>query len=638
MRRVLVIIVGLLLFAGLAFGSGKTEQPKAETKEAAKTETKMEGYSEAPMLAALVKAGKLPALDERLPKEPQVVEPVDEIGQYGGTWRRVATRAMDNRLSDRMGYEPIVRRARDATSVIPGIAKSWEVLDGGRTYVFYLREGMKWSDGDTFDADDLVWMYDEVWTNEELTPSFPTWLKVFEEKVTVEKVSDYAVKYSFPSPNGLFLEIVTFRGPYMFTASHYMKQFHPNYADKNDLAKMVKEKEFEFWYQLYLDRNDIRGNPEAPTIRSWKLMTELPATRVVAERNPYYWKVDPQGQQLPYIDKVVYDMVESGEIANFKAMAGEIDMISRYMAFGNYTLFMENADKGDYEVYLWKNPGSDVLNLNLTYADPMMRKLFQTKNFRLALSYAINRKEIADIAYLGVGEPWQALPVEEDPFFVPPKYLDQDVNKANQLLDEMGLSKKGSDGFRLGPDGKTLALAIESYGSEEAGGASDGLELVKEYWQKVGIKTSLKFEDRSLWTARRAAGEIQVAAYLTAGIHWAVDANWFIPMWTGNAWAPEYAKWYESGGKAGEEPIPEIKELQDLFDKMTGTADEAERTRIGKQIIRSHVENVWIIGLVRYPAIAIVKNNFKNVPRDAIQSWRLMTPGYTNPEQYFFKK
>ena len=162
MRRALAIIVGLLLFAGLAFSSGKTEQPKAETKEAAKTEVKMEGYSEAPMLAALVKAGKLPALDERLPKEPQVVEPVDEIGQYGGTWRRVGTRAGETRLSDRMGYEPIIRRARNASSVIPGIAKSWEVLDGGRTYVFYLREGMKWSDGEPFTADDLVWMYDEV--------------------------------------------------------------------------------------------------------------------------------------------------------------------------------------------------------------------------------------------------------------------------------------------------------------------------------------------------------------------------------------------------------------------------------------------------------------------------------------------
>ena len=530
----MALIVCLLLLSGLTFAGGEKETP-AETKTTAAPAAKTGGYSEAPMLAELVRASKLPPVDQRLPKEPVVVKPVSEIGQYGGTYRRVATRATDNRLNDRMGYEPIIRRARDAKTIIPGIAKSWEILDGGKAFVFYLREGMKWSDGQPFSADDFVFYYEDVLLNKDLNPSFPSRLTVAGSAVKVEKLSDYVVKYSFVKPYGLFTEFMAFRGGWVYAPKHYLKQFHPKYAKKNELDAKVKAAEYEFWYQLYGNRAEIRLNKDCPTIRAWKLMTETNVTRQMAERNPFYWKVDPEGNQLPYIDRVTYDMVESAEIA--------------------------------------------------------------------------------DIAYLGLAEPWACLPVEEDPYYVPPKpeNTEHNVDKANRLLDEIGLSQRDRDGFRLGPDGKTVVLRIESYGSEEAGGAADALELVKEYWKKVGLKTTLKFEDRSLWSARRAAGEIMVAAYLYDAIHWAVSPVWFVPIGANNAWASFYAQWYESGGKTGEEPIPELKKLQDLYDQMKLTVDDRKRTEIGRELIRSHVENTWMIGLVIYPALAIVKNNFKNV-------------------------
>ncbi len=653
MKRFFMPCVVLFFASGLVFAGGGQESDDSGGAESTggvestglgqystsdEYGSAISGYHQAPMLDALVSSGDLPPVEERLPLEPAIVEPVEKIGKYGGTWRRVATRFTDNRLSDRMGYEPLVRRARDASSIIPNVAKSWEIVDGGKSYVFYLREGMKWSDGEPFTADDFMFWYEDIALNKELTPSFPNWGLVDGVPMVFEKIDDYAFKIKFVKPYGIFLDQMTFRGMNIYAPKHYLKQFHPSYTDAGDLQALAEKEEFEAWYQLFGNRNNKGTNPDLPVINSWKLATGPPATIAYAERNPYYWKIDPQGNQLPYIDEVQYDIVESGEIANFKAMAGEIDMHSRYMSFANYTVFQENAEKEDYTVVLWKNPVSDVVNINLTHEDPVIRAMFMDRNFRLGLSYAINRQEIADIVYLGVGEPWQALPVEEDPYFVPPIHLGYDVARANEYLDAAGMTSRGSDGYRLRPDGKPFTMVVETYGAEEAGGASDEMELLKEYWEAVGIKTTITNIDRSLWTARRAAGEFMALAYLTAGIHWVVDPNWFVPTNTNNGWAPLAAKWNESQGAAGEEPAPEIRQLIDWYEQMKVTVDEAKRTELGKNIIRSHAENVWIIGLARYPAIAIVKNDFKNVATNGVQSYRLMTPGYLNPEQFFFDR
>ena len=242
----------------------------------------------------------------------------------------------------------------------------------------------------------------------------------------------------------------------------------------------------------------------------------------------HYWKVDTIGQQLPYIDRMAIDVVEGGEAVNFKAMAGEVDMQSRYMSFSNFTLFVENEAKGDFRVQQWINPIPDALKFNLTYKDLVLRELFNERDFRIAMSKAIDRQEIGDLIYLGVGFPWQAVPAEADPFFVPPVHLDYDPDGANRLLDGIGLTARDGDNFRLRPDGEELQIIISSYGAEEAGG-NDMLELIKDYGEAVGIRTAIKVEDRSLWTERRASGDFMVNAYLTAGIHWSIDPNWYVP-------------------------------------------------------------------------------------------------------------
>ena len=639
-KLILILTAGLVIcLLGTITALAQAQSQYATVKQYEKaTGKKIAKFSEAPVLRTKVAAGKLPPVEKRLPEEPAVVVPVEEIGQYGGTWHRVATRVWDTLLSSRLGYEPLVRRARDAKTIIPNVAKSWKISDGGKVFTFYLRKGMKWSDGHPFTADDIIFWYEDMLLNKELTPAFPKWLTIGREPAKIEKVDDYTIRFRFAQPHALFLDYLTFRGVNIFYPKHYLKQFHPRYTSKEKLEKKVKQEGYEFWYQLFQVKSDVCQNPELPTIRSWKLKTAPPANRLVTERNPYYWKVDPAGNQLPYIDRIAFDMVESAEIANFKAIAGELDMHSRYMSFANYTLFMKNREKGDYRVIRWVNPIPDVLNINQNCKDPVLRKLFENRKFRIALSLAINREEISELCYLGVAEPWGALPCESDPYYVKPRYLEYNPEKANELLDEIGLTKRNNEGYRLRPDGKVLSVTIETYGAEEAGGAADEYQLIKEYWEKIGIKTAIKVEQRNLWESRRAAGEMQICAYLTAGIHWVVDPSWYVPTLRTSAYAPLYGLWYETGGKGGEKPTGELRRLQELYDKMKVTIDEKERTKLGKEIIRSHAENVWVIGIVRYPALCIVKNNFRNVPEDGIQSYRLMTPGYLNPEQFFIKQ
>ena len=596
-------------------------------------------YSEAPVLQAMVADGTLPAVADRLPLEPAVVAPAEAVGQYGGTWRRVATRPTDNRLADRMGYEPLLRRARDGTAVVANIAHRWEASPDGTQFTFHLREGMKWSDGAPFTADDIVFQFENVYSNEEVSPVFPSWLTVKTVPPTLTKVDDQTIVLTFSDTNGLFEEVLTFRGDGLFAPRHYLEQFHADFTDKDKLNEAAQAEGFELWHQRYGQLANVTLNQDLPTIRPWKLASEATGvTRQIAERNAFYWKVDTVGQQLPYIDRIAIDVVESGEAANFKAMAGEIDMQSRYMSFGNFTLFVENEAAEDYQVRQWVNPIPDALKFNLTYEDAVLRELFNERDFRIAMSKAIDRQEIGDLVYLGVATPWQAVPVEADPFFVPPVHTDYDPDGANKLLDGIGLTARDGDNMRLRPDGDELNLIISSYGAEEAGGGADMLELIKDHWEAVGIRTSISIEDRSLWSQRRASGEFMVNAYLTVGIHWSIDPNWYVPVsGSQHGWAPESARWYATNGEAGEEPTPEIKQLQEWYGQMQTTADPDERVAIGKQIIQSHVDNVWMIGTVRYPAVAIVKNNFRNVPETVIQSWRLKSPGYTNVEQYWIE-
>jgi len=434
------------------------------------TGKKVSKFNEAPMLAELVKQGKLPSVEQRLPKNPLVVTPVEEIGQYGGTWRRAWLGLSDQWGPNKICHEHLVMFDKGGTKVLPNIAESWKVSRDAKVYTFKIREGLKWSDGTPLTTDDVMFWYEDVVMNKDLTPTVATWLTAGGKPCKIEKVDTYTFRVSFEQPNPLFLiNICKSGGNQFFLPKHYGKQFHIKYAPKEELEKKVKDAGFQFWYQLFdakvSNSNAWLQNPELPVLQPWRNTTLPTATTMIFERNPYYWKIDPAGNQLPYIDRIAHTLVENREVITMKAVSGEIDMQTRHISLPDYTLLMENRAKGNYRALNWKQGvGSDVMIcLNQNVKDPVLRKIFEDRRFRQALSIAINRDEIWKLVYLGMGKPRQCSLISGVAFYDPEwekMWAEYDPKKANELLDKIGLNKRDRDGFRLRPDGKTLALTI----------------------------------------------------------------------------------------------------------------------------------------------------------------------------------
>ena len=502
-------------------------------------------YQEAPMLAELVQSGKLPPVEERLPEKPPVVEPVREVGKYGGDWRKLAVVPWDLGLDSRMGCEPLARWDTTGRKVVPGLAESWEVSDGGRTYTFHLRKGIRWSDGHPLTSEDFMFAYEDVLLNPEITPAFPQWLVAGGEKVVMSAPDAFTIEFRFAVAYGIFLELLAYRGTELNIPKHYMKDFHPKYSEMADIEKRLADYGFDLWFQMF---NSIKGanlnlNTELPTLHPWKLTVPFPASRAVADRNPYYYKVDTAGNQLPYIDRVVHTVVQNREIGNFKAMAGEVDFQARFMNSTNYTLFKGNEEKGDYVVRKDPDPVSTVIYLNQSSKDPTMRKLLTDRRFRVALSVAINREELIDLIYFGLATKSRGVVSPYDPYYLPEfdeKYLEYDPEKANQLLDEVGLPR-GRDGMRRMQDGTRFKQILNCYPSE-VGTGIEQWELVADYWREIGLDFVLKTDSTNLSVLKVRNGNSDFWAYATVGMHWTVDPMWYVPLVDRSYFAPLYRK------------------------------------------------------------------------------------------------
>jgi len=612
-------------------------------------------FNEAPMLAELVKAGKLPPVEKRLPSEPLVIVPVEEVGQYGGT-----AKVFSNSLTGYgeaeclIGFEGIVKLGPDATSVVPNIAKSWKFTDGGKTLTLYLRKGIKWSDGEPFTADDIMFWWEDVVLNDELTPVKPKEWMPGGKLMTVEKVDDYTVRLHFavPHPFAIFyLAHWQGVGGNFYLPKHYLKKYHPKYTPIEELNAQAKKEGFNYWYQLFGKHSVFAGgggagaDPGAPTLQSF-MVTKKGTDFIIAERNPYYWKVDTAGNQLPYIDKIQVSVVSDTEMMNMKAVSGEADFAGLQTTLENYTLYKENEEKGNYRVLVWQRvQGTDVAyQCNLTYKDDLvLRNIFRDVRFRRALSLAINRDEINQALYHGMATPRQACPIPSSPYFEEQfanAYIKYDPQEANRLLDEMGL-KRGPDGYRLRPDGKRLEITLEYVQMETP--KRQTTELVQHYWDAIGIKVAVKEITGELQSTRAQANLIQMGLWHAdrCGFLFPLEPFWWVPMRFGweNTWSPLWAQWYVTGGKAGEEPPKELKRLLQLWEKMKTTTSEKERIRLGKEILKSNAENLWTIGTVGLaPQPVIVRSTLRNIPEKVSIGWDTLWTYPYNPCQFFFKQ
>ena len=572
---------------------------------------------EAPGLSDMVAAGSVPALEERIPKDPMVVKPIEEIGKYSKDVHRVLKGA-----SDLTGYRVIVRDnlvcwnyATGAMTIENDLCSKWDVTPDGTEYTFYLRQGLKWSDGEPLTADDFMFHYEDMLLNTDMTPTFPSWLSSGGAPSVYEKVDDYTVKIAFEAPYGIFPMFLCFRVGSIdtFCVKHYLSDFHPAYAKKEELDKAVEEGGFEEWFQLFADRNEYTVNTDVPVAKSWVVDVPFPGQQMISERNPYYWKVDPDGKQLPYFDQLMNDYAADNEAIALKAISGEIDFQYRSIGYADYSLFKEHEEDGNYTVLQWIGGSFPCVYVNQSVKDLELRKLFQNRSFRHGLSYGMDRQEVNELMFYGKAIPGQPAAWEGDLYWKPEfnkTAIEFDPDKGNALLDEAGLDQKDSDGYRLRPDGERLELLITCYPSEMGVPAIDIFTKVAEYWEtNLSIKATAEEVERSLWSERATAGDLMMPGYDIANALWVIDPLWFVPVNASTYWAGLYGMWYATGGKGGEEPPEEYMRLIDLYEKLKAEPDQSKQVEYGQQILEQHDKETYILGVVKLPFTPLIRHN-----------------------------
>jgi peptide/nickel transport system substrate-binding protein len=372
-------------------------------------------------------------------------------------------------------------------------------------------------------------------------------------------------------------------------------------------------------------RND---NPELPTLDPWVNRTAAPAERFVFTRNPYYHRVDPEGRQLPYIDRIVLQVAEA-RIVPVKTGAGESDLQGRYINFDNYTFLKQSAARNDYRVDLW-TPGKAAhlaMFPNLTAADPTWRELMRDVRFRRALSLGVNRREINRVVFYGLGREGNHTVLEQSPLFDQANrdaWAAYDPKRANAMLDEIGLTDRDIAGYRRLPDGRPLTLVVEAAGDSFE--RTDVLQLVRDSWRGLGVKLLVKATQSELFRNRVFSGEVvmSISSGADIGLATADMAPW--------EWAPtnqqllQWSQWgnhFETAGKAGQEPdLPEARRLLDLFRAWTVAGDVTERTRIWREMLRVNADQVFAIGLIAaVPQPVVVSGRLRNLPREGLWGW-----------------
>ena len=597
-------------------------------------------YSEAPTLKALVDKGELPPVEERLPEDPLVVLPIKSVGQYGGTWYRGWRGIKDFHCYGRINYEPMLRWPRDpADPVQPGLVKEWEWSDAGKTLTLHLRKGLKWSDGEPFTVDDIIFWWEDIENDTNITTAPHAEWVVAGEPMKLEKVDDTTIKLKFNGPNGLAETVgLAFHGNQwplgferfgFFAPRHYLEQYHPKY-NSEATYDLFEEKAFDY-------------NTERPSMTPWRISEwETGADHMVATRNPYYWKVDVEGNQLPYIDEVYFYLVEDCGAVNSLALAGKIDMQHRCISLANYPVFLENAEAGDYEVFLWTTASASGLTFfpNQSYPDAKYRELMQNFKFRQALSQAIDRDTINDIVWLGQAIPRTISVVRDSALYQPDienVYGEYDPDLSKSLLDEIGLPVD-ANGVRTFPDGSELILVIE--GNSQWGQATlDAIELVAENWRAIGFNTSVELVTRDVYWPRAGANEVMIATWGTdRGLVPMIDPIYQFPFDERSWMAPSFGTWYKTQGKEGEEPTPELKELMGLYDDYRATVDPGEQLRIAREIVRKTTMQLNVIQTAGMaPGPVVVKNYFHNVAKEHTSDWLIMTPGTQDPSHYWME-
>lgn len=610
---------------------------------------------QAPMLDELVKQGKLPPVKDRLPANPYVEKLVDGVGKYGGTLRSAVLAASDQyNLNRTLANELLVRWSDDWNSIVPSLAEEIHVSPDATEFTFKLRKGTRWSDGAPFTADDIMFWYEDVFMSADLTPSKNTVYVVEGKPVTVSKIDDRTVKFKFSSPYGLFLMQMSYTFgclPTMYP-KHYLKQFHPKYNASGIPALLAQSNSAKDWVALFNSKVAppmfpiYWQNLELPTLNPWILTVPYGAgDRVVAQRNPYYWKVDTAGNQLPYIDRVNFVRLDDTQLMLLKATNGEFDFIYRHInTVENRPVLQEAANRAGYKFFSINSATSNLasLFLNLNSSDPVKRTIFQNKEFRVALSIAINRQEIIDLVFSGQATPAQVAPKPGMDFYnerLATQFTKYDPEAAKKILDKIGLEKRDAAGYRLMPDGRRLSV-IFLVADVLGGRFPDVLELVQRDAKAVGIDIQIRSTDRARLLNVIAAGEQDAYIFTCAG--GLSDAYSFVFCYMPYQnpdfiFANKWAAWY-TDPKQGEEPPADVKLQMSKYNLVSAAADDQRRVAAMNDFLNTTADQFYIIGIARPAddfAYGLVSKKLKNVFSTMPQSGLLQTPAPLMTQFYF---
>jgi peptide/nickel transport system substrate-binding protein len=624
-----------------------------------------DSFSEAPDLANLVEAGDLPPVEERIGAQPAVFRPVHEIGEYGGTWRRAFTGPGDNENGNRiMSSDKPLFWDYTGSEIRPSLARDWEVSDEGRVTTIFLREGMHWSDGEPFTSADFMWFYDHMYENDELTPVKNPETAINGQQGYMEADGDYAVRFVFPEPYPMFVDLLagstmiggghatrgrTLMGAY--APGHYLEQFHPDFVGDDEAERIAQEAGYDNWVTYFQYLNDWSLNVDLPVVGPWVTTSPANETNWVMERNPYYWAVDTEGNQLPYIDTIIMRNAEDLEVITLRAIAGEIDKQGRHMEISALPVFLENQEAGDYTVRLDRGLyGSDAnINVNMSYRDDdEIADLFNTKDFRHALSMGIDREQLNEAIWLGLGTPGSPVPADHLPQNPGEEWRERwstfDPDQANELLDSIGLDERDNEGYRLRRDnGERLRIQMIAVGGAFIDWPAVGEMVAFQVSDNLGIQLDLQELERSLSQERIVANQYQISIWMNDGSeHLFIYPQHALPTTFNNSqMGPHHGIWWQTDGAEGVEPPDEMKRAQDLFASAFSIENDEERDSIAREIWEILVEEQWSIGTVGLsPAamgVRIVKNNMGNIPAQQANGQHVRTPCTSQPPTFFIR-
>lgn len=617
--------------------------------------------TEAPVLADLVKEGRLPPLAQRIGPEPLVLqgEEPGEAVRYGGTWLRVSTSDSDLFIMPyRIGYAGLFRWSPLGEPIVPHLATSMDESPDKREFIVHLRRGVRWSDGAPFSADDILfwWQYED--TNDVVGDKAPSrWLVAAGGKTTLEKIDAHTLRFRFEHPYGNFKEaLASFSLDMASAPRHYLSKYHPETADPAFLAREMKALGTSSPRSLF-ERLKKWDNPEIPRLWPWVLQKRVTNPPHVFVRNPYYFAVDGQGRQLPYIDRLQFD-IKSNQMVGLSFVNGEVSMQGRNVRYENYTELMSRQDSAGFSLRHWypATRSAWIIHPNITRrVDPdqpdtaWKAKLLADKRFRQALSLAIDRSAIVKAEYNGQVKPGQVEPGPRSPFHAPAlaeAFAQYDPVRANRLLDELGLTQRDVDGMRTFPDGRTMTLYLNFSAFTGLGPAP----FVTDDWARVGVRVIARELQRALFYTKRDASDFDFMVWTSESDHFPLlQPAVFVPPDIESYFAVNWGRWFSRGGFWNPDAVKDFPNAQgpakdhpmyrayQVFVQAQQAPTQAEQVRIFDEALRIAAENVWTINIAEAPPfLAVVDKDLHNVPRNALYAAIVRTPANAGIETWFF--